>query len=245
MAARVGSGWLRLRKLASIGTTPVLARALLRHRVAAGVEHRSVLTLLSSCATVVDIGANRGQFALAARQCHPAASLEAFEPLPAPADVFQQVFVDAPDVRLHRTAIGPQRTQATMHVSARDDSSSVLPITATQAALFSGTEEAGLATIEIGPLDQFLEPARIHRPALLKIDVQGFELQALQGCESLLDQFTWLYVECSFIELYEGQALADDVIAWLRERGFAVQGAYNVDYDTNGRAIQADFLFGC
>ena len=50
-------------------------------------------------------------------------------------------------------------------------------------------------------------------------DEQGFELTALQGCEELLDRFEWVYAECSFIELYEGQALADEVIAWLRERG--------------------------
>ena len=49
--------------------------------------------------------------------------------------------------------------------------------------------------------------------------MQGFELTALQGCEELLDRFDWVFVECSFIEPYEGQALADEVIAWLRERG--------------------------
>ena len=44
-------------------------------------------------------------------------------------------------------------------------------------------------------------------------------MTALQGCEELLDRFDWVFVECSFIEPYEGQALADEVIAWLRERG--------------------------
>ncbi|MGA7966535.1 MAG: FkbM family methyltransferase, partial [Gammaproteobacteria bacterium] len=83
----------------------------------------------------------------------------------------------------------------------------------------------------------------IASPALLKLDVQGFELPTLQGCEDLLSRFAWVYVECSFIELYEGQALADEVITWLRERGFALSGVYNMSYGRSGRAIQADFLF--
>jgi hypothetical protein len=34
------------------------------------------------------------------------------------------------------------------------------------------------------------------------------------------------------------------VIAWLRERGFGLLGAYNMAFDHAGRAVQADFLFG-
>jgi len=78
---------------------------------------------------------------------------------------------------------------------------------------------------------------------MLKIDVQGFELQALRGCEELLDCFTYIYVECSFTELYEGQALADEIIEWLRKRNFVLKGIYNPYYDANGVAIQGDFLF--
>ena len=80
-------------------------------------------------------------------------------------------------------------------------------------------------------------------PALLKLDVQGFEMDALRGCESLLHKFDLIYCECSFIELYTGQKLASDVIAWLAERDFPIKGIYNMSYDSDGVAIQADFLF--
>ncbi|EQD68208.1 methyltransferase FkbM, partial [mine drainage metagenome] len=43
---------------------------------------------------------------------------------------------------------------------------------------------------------------------------------------------------------YEGQALADEVIAWLREHGLRLIGVYNMATDRDGRAVQADFLFG-
>ena len=74
-------------------------------------------------------------------------------------------------------------------------------------------------------------------------DMQGFELEALRGCESLLANFEWIYCECSFVELYSGQKLVADVIDWLSNRGFRLMGMYNPSYDRNGQSIQADFLF--
>ena len=73
--------------------------------------------------------------------------------------------------------------------------------------------------------------------------MQGYELPVLHGCESLLSRFSHVYVECSFVELYEGQALAAEVIDFLRQRGFDLLGAHSVQYDARGRAIQADLLF--
>jgi len=144
---------------------------------------------------------------------------------------------------LHEAAIGPASGNATLHISRRDDSSSLLPITATQASLFPGTEEAATAVVRVAPLREFIPAADIQAPALLKLDVQGFELEALRGCEDMLGRFAYVYAECSFVELYGGQALADEVIAWLRERGFKLRGVHNMDHDRDGRAIQADFLF--
>ena len=105
-------------------------------------------------------------------------------------------------------------------------------------------QEAVRVAVEVHRLDDVLQRADIAAPALLKLDVQGYELQALRGCETLLDAFAWVYCECSFVELYEGQVLADEVIAWLRAHGFALLGAYNMAFDHAARAVQADFLFG-
>ena len=160
-----------------------------------------------------------------------------FEPLSRPATRFRAVFADDPRVILHEAAIGPKPGKSTIHISRRDDSSSLLPITATQNAFFPGT-----ATVRVGPLRDFLTADQIESPALLKLDVQGFELQALQGCESLLHRFAYVYAECSFLELYSGQALADEVIAWLRERGFKLRALYNPAQEKGGRVVQADFL---
>jgi FkbM family methyltransferase len=222
-------------KLACILTVGAWRQALLRQRVAAAVEHAGFLRSMPDLRTIVDVGANRGQFALTARHCHPEARIISFEPLAAPAATYRGVFANA--------ALGPARGEATIHVSGRDDSSSLLPITAAQDTLFPGTAQVDTDTVPVTRLAEHLPEAAIEAPALLKIDVQGFELQALVGCEDVLDRFDWVYVECSFVELYAGQAFADEVIAWLRERGFALSGVYNVAYNAEGHAVQADFAF--
>ncbi len=78
---------------------------------------------------------------------------------------------------------------------------------------------------------------------MLKLDVQGFEYEALSGCESMLSSFDLIYCECSFVELYSGQKLAADVVDWLSARGFRIKGIFNPAYDGQGQTIQADILF--
>lgn len=232
----------KLGKLLRILAKPSLRRVLFKNNVAAGVEHIPVISQVSFN-TIVDIGANRGQFALAARYCFPKANIFCFEPLAGPAKVFSQVFLDDSRVELFEVAIGPENINSIIHLSGRDDSSSLLPITQAQDALFPGTAEKGTTTINVDRLSQHVSAQDIERPALLKLDVQGYELQALRGCDDLLHMFEWVYVECSFIELYAGQAMADEVISWLREYGLKLRAVHNMAYDADGVAIQADFLF--
>ena len=72
--------------------------------------------------------------------------------------------------------MGPQAGEAPIHVSARDDSSSLLPIAARQSALFPGTAAAGTATIRVLRLADALPAAEIVAPALLKLGCTGLLL---------------------------------------------------------------------
>jgi FkbM family methyltransferase len=97
-------------------------------------------------------------------------------------------------------------------VFAQNDSSALLAISSLQEEIFPETDEIGTAQISVAPLDDFLNQKLLVSPALLKLDVQGFELEALVGCESLLEKFKMVYCECLFIELYSSQKLAKDII---------------------------------
>src|SRR5208282_6233813 len=110
---------------------PAYRRTFLRTRVAASTEHDHVLGGLT-VETIVDIGANRGQFALCARRLFPKARIFSFEPQQIPAAVYRRVFNKDADARLFNVAIASESGTASMHVSRWDGSSSLLPIAAAQ-----------------------------------------------------------------------------------------------------------------
>ena len=240
VTGRIARRARQVRKLLRLLPHPVLRRGL-RLGVGAAIEHRGVLASLAP-RTVVDVGAHAGQFSLLVRALHPRARIVAFEPLAGPAGRFRRMFAGDPDVTLHRAAIAPHRGRAVMHVSALSHSSSLLPITERQVQRFPGTGERGVESVATGPLDAFVEPEDIVAPALLKVDVQGYELQVLQASHALLHRFEHVLVEASFEELYLGQALAGAVTGFLDEHGFSEVGRFNVARAPDGNPVQADFL---
>ena len=234
----------KLHKILRILGTRDYRRALLRYGVAAGVENTQLLASIGAgLRTIVDVGANRGQFTLAARYHAPGASVIAFEPLQEPAQVFRAMFAHDQQVELHQFAIGPLPGEGLMHISKADDSSSLLPITDLQTRYFPGTAERSTRTVEVRTLDSVLQPEAISQPALLKLDVQGYELEALRGCSALLDAFDFVYVECSYVVLYSGQALAREVETYLTSAGFFLEEVFNPYYANSPQPIQADFFF--
>ena len=241
MSSTLTRRWRQFRKLLRLLPRAAWRRGLW-HGVGASVEHEPVIAGLD-VATVVDVGANIGQFSLLVAALHPRARIIAFEPLPDAASRYRRLFAGDGRVRLHRAALGPDRGEATLHVSAHDDSSSLLPIGEAQARMFPGTQEVATVTVPVGPLGDFVSRDEIVAPALLKIDVQGFELAVLQGAVTLLDTFEWLYVEASWIALYEGQALADEVTDFVMAHGFVLVGTHNRTDAPDGTPVQADFLF--
>jgi len=231
----------RLKKLSQILFDFRLISALFKG-VAAGVEHSEVLKNIS-CDYIVDVGANRGQFSLIARKIFPKANIHSFEPLAEPGSVFKKVFDGDANVTLYPFAIGKERTDSLIHVTKDDDSSSLLPVKKVQSEMFPGAVERETRQVMVYPLSQVIDPSRIPSASLLKIDVQGTEMDVLQGCEEILGKFSYLYIECSFVELYAGQALAHQVISWLECRKFVLNSVHNLYYGVNGMAVQADFLF--
>lgn len=223
------------------GLSTATNRRALRAGVGESVEHERILRL-TGWRTVVDVGANRGQFALAAHRHNPEAVIYAFEPLAAPAKVFKRILGNVPQVKLYHCAVGPAAEKREMHVSARDDSSSLLKIGAGQVSVFPGTGPVAQEVVTVQPLQAVLASCELLRPALLKLDVQGFELDALKGCEALLSAFDAIYVECSFEELYEGQSMFGDIAVWLHNHEFDLKDIGPL-HRVSGRVIQGDFLF--
>lgn len=211
--------------------------------IAATTEHIPLLKSFKNLNTIIDIGANKGQFSLVARHLFHETKIIGFEPLLKPAEKYRNLFKNDKNVFFHQTAIGNQSGNTQMHISKREDSSSILPIGDNQSNIFPGTEESHILDINIGRLKEYVNINDLVSPVFVKIDVQGFELNVLKGCLDLIDNFDYIYVETSFVELYEKQPLAYEIISFLKEYSFDLKGIYNSIYDKEGLAVQADLLF--
>jgi FkbM family methyltransferase len=209
--------------------------------VAPAVEHRKVLLSLKTDG-ILDVGANRGQFSLACRFAQPGVPVVAFEPIPTEAVIFQKVHGHIKHVHLIESALGETKGEAILHLSKSADSSSLLPIGKKQTELFSETAEIGTLTVPVHRLDDFSDVWTGRTRQLLKLDVQGFELNVLRGAIETLKSCAYVYAECSEVALYDGQALRAEVQAFLGTQGFVLKGRYNEQFNA-GQLIQADYLF--
>lgn len=213
----------------------------LRFGVAASLENLPALNGLK-VATVIDVGANVGQFSLLMTALRPDAAVHAFEPLASSASVLSRLFVSNPRVRVHRCAVGAGNGEAILHISRRADNSSLLPIGAGQLRFAPGTDAVAAVPVPVRTLDSEIVAERLARPVLLKLDVQGGELAALEGAERLLSVVEHVYVEVSFAPLYDGQPLAAAIVGHLQARGFVLAGIGGCSYGQDGCIVQADLL---
>jgi len=77
-------------------------------------------------------------------------------------------------------------------------------------------------SVRAARLDTLIEADTIPPPELLWIDLQGAELAALRGLGVHLGQVGLVYVELSFLDIYEGQPLAKEVVDFLRGACFTI-----------------------
>lgn len=227
-----------LKGVASVRRRPW--RKALRCGVAPATEHLEAIELVRP-ANLIDVGANKGQFSIAVRGLFPQARITAFEPLVSEADVFRRLFENDPAVVLHPFAIAEEAGTATFHIADRADSSSLLAIEQAQTDAF-GVRESSSVTVELKRLDECVDLGSLEGPVLLKIDVQGAEVGVLKGIADYAN-IDFIYVELSFVTLYDSQPLAAEIIEFLHAMGFHLHGVFNQVSTKRFGPTQADFLF--
>jgi FkbM family methyltransferase len=194
--------------------------------------------------TVLDIGANTGQFARMIRQILPHAMIYSFEPL---ASCFQELTVNASSlmpIQCFPFALGKESAILKMQRNDFTPSSSILSITKRTQDAFPHTARVVDEQITVCTLDELASDLSLVPGVLLKADVQGYELKVLLGAESTLPQIDILIIETSFAELYRNQPLFHDVYQFLHDRQFTYVGSIDQLPDpTNGMILQSDSIF--
>lgn len=193
--------------------------------------------------SVIDVGANIGQFALAAAYAFPEADVYSFEPLPTAAAALRRN-VAQKRVTVYETAVGSHEGVATLMVNAHSHASSLLRISPNHTAAFPHAKETHSVQVSVTTLDQALLGRDLRAPVLLKIDTQGSEHAVLEGAKSLLPRCEFVLLEVSFRSMYIGEKLFEDHLQTMRSNGFRFLRPIDLLADpSSGEIIQADVLF--
>jgi len=195
-------------------------------------------------ATVMDVGANVGQFAELIRAVFPRAAIHSFEPLAACCSVLDRKRPSLEPMFIYPVALGKADGVATIYHNDFSASSSLLPMTGRHREAFPHTGHTTEEQVALRPLDAVMSGVAYASPVLMKVDVQGFELDVLAGAETTLRRVDVLIVETSMVELYERQPLFHEVYEFLRARGFVFSGSFDQIVDpSSGAVLQADAIF--
>jgi FkbM family methyltransferase len=166
---------------------------------ATSIEHSGELAVLEKLAprlrdaVIVDVGANRGQYAAAAMRLVAPRVLHCFEPSSAAFDQLKTI----PGIQAHNLALGETSGDARLF-SAEPGATiaSLLPLRF-PIRPFAGVNDE---TVSVTTLDEFCAEHGIATIGLLKIDVEGAELGVLKGARAMLERGAIRFVQFEFGE---------------------------------------------
>ena len=138
-------------------------------------------------------------------------------------------------------ALSAAKGTAEFYVTTRENSSSLFRPAKPQQEF--GVHIKNTIVVPTDRLDSQLKAERILRPSMLKIDVQGGELEVLKGLGELREVIDFVYLEVSFMELYENQPLFGELNEFLCMNGYRLRGMANAHVDGVFGPAQADALY--
>ena len=192
---------------------------------------------------VLDVGANRGQFARELIRAGYEGRIISFEPQSdAHADLVEASRSQPQWTVAQRCAIGDRTDTAILYVAGNSESSSLLPMLATHQAAAPASRYVSSERVPMHRLDEVIanEVASAAKP-FLKLDVQGFARRALDGAGRILHRIVGIQVELDLVPLYGGGVLIEEMLPRLRGLDFAVYKLVPGFTDRrSGRLLQVD-----
>jgi FkbM family methyltransferase len=192
---------------------------------------------------VIDVGANRGQYALRIREEGYSGRIISFEPIPEAFESLVKASATDPNWVPRQFALGQASSTLPFHVSENLASSSLLDVTSTSIDAFAGTRTVRSIDVEVRTLDEAIKAGEFGKRTHLKMDTQGSELDVLLGASRVLDQIDTVECELSFVPLYGGQPLFFTVCEYLYSLGFCAVWVERGFRNKDGELLQADALF--
>ena len=195
---------------------------------------------------VLDVGANRGQYAAELRSHGYAGRIVSFEPLAAAhRDLTAAARGKAEWVVAPRMALSDTEGEIEIHVAGNSLSSSILDMLPEHELAAPGSGYVGSEAVPMGRLDRVAgEFLADSRRVLLKIDTQGYEDRVLAGAAGILERLTAIQAELSLVPLYAGQPLFDEMRDRLGAMGFVLFAIFpDYAHEQTGQTLQLDGFF--
>lgn len=194
-------------------------------------------------ATIFDVGANQGQFAIASNIYYPKATIYSFEPVP---DIFRNLERNTKNINnIHciNYALGATEGEIDFYSNNHSHASSALIVSDFQKAVIPETLKTKQIKVDVNTLDKITTTLNIQSPILLKMDVQGFEKKVLEGAINFINKVDYLLFEASFISMYDGEALFEEMHTIVKDLGFELIAPTGFLQSKNLQVLQMDMLY--
>lgn len=197
-----------------------------------------LLNKIDNINTIIDIGSNKGQFSTLVRSFFPNAKIYSFEPQKKYLAI-QKKILKKKNIRYFNIGLGNKKSLKKFFITLREDSSSFLKPTKINSKNYKIKK---IKKINIDRLDNLINTKKIKKSILIKIDVQGYELEALKGAIKLLKVADYLITEISYQKIYDNQVSNIDLLNFLKQQNFKKLLIAN-ETKFNDNVFQSDILF--
>jgi FkbM family methyltransferase len=194
--------------------------------------------------TVIDVGANAGQFAIASAMMLRNVKIHSFEPVPETVSALIKNVRTLRNVKVYPLALGERQGHCKFHVNSHSQSSSILQLDKSHLEAFPNECEIHTINVELTTLDAVFEKVDLKPPVLLKLDVQGYEAKTLAGGPRTLNRCDYMVVETSFKPMYQGEIPFIEILATIQRSNFEFLRPIGWLTDPHiGEVLQMDALF--
>lgn len=183
---------------------------------------------------VLDVGANRGQFASELRGIGFRGQILSFEPISTEFQAMRARFANDARWRGHQFALGSEEKTLSIHIP---------KLTVMSSLLDSATDEKTLREeqVQVKRLDALLpglmKEFGVSRP-FLKMDTQGYDLEVFKGAAGCMDAIQGLQSELSVQALYKNMPHYTEALATYEAAGFLLYNLSTVNRTEDGGLLE-------
>lgn len=198
--------------------------------------------LATESPVIIDGGANCGAMTELFLKQYQSPTIHAFEPIPEFIELLKQKFAGRSNVTIHGAAIGAEVKAVSFNITKYRSSSSVLQPSALNKGIHGEKMDIGqVVEVQQVRLDKVIQDYPVID--LLKLDLQGYEMEALKGCGVFFGRTKVITTEIEFVPLYDGQPLFGDIDVFLRSQGFRLLNLYELYTQPDGQLTAGDAVY--